>query len=89
MGFRSNGFLILLANTNTIQPGTHSDKVVRAFSLCLLPSFAVGTVQERSASLDEKEAREALMDRRRLLEAVARDGGSVLSVKVTTPALRR
>jgi hypothetical protein len=32
-----------------------------------------GTVQERSAALDEKEARQALMEQRRRLEAVARD----------------
>jgi hypothetical protein len=32
-----------------------------------------GTVQERSASLDEREARQALMEQRRRLEAVARD----------------
>ena len=31
-----------------------------------------GTVQERSAALDEAEARQALMDQRRRLEAVAR-----------------
>jgi len=40
-----------------------------------------GRVQERSAALDEKEARQALMDQRRRLEAVARDE--------TAPALRR
>jgi len=32
-----------------------------------------GTVQERSAALDEKEARKALMEQRRRLEAVAND----------------
>lgn len=32
-----------------------------------------GTVQERSAALDEAEARRGLMDQRRRLEAVARD----------------
>jgi len=32
-----------------------------------------GTVQERSAALDEREAREALMEQRRRLEAVAND----------------